>query len=466
MFKPRFSVLPVVAIAGLLAAGCGGSDDDSDSTSSAAAPAASSTTAAPDSTMPGSDTMAESDTMEHSDSTEHSDSMETDTMAEDTMGTDTMETDTSAAAVVDASGTPAAELRAGLTALLQEHVYLAGLAVHAVVASKGDTESPASKAAIAALDDNSVALSKAVGAAYPEAEEPFLESWRQHIGFFVDYALGVATKDEAQVDQAKTDLDGYRTAFGQLINSVVPELPADAVAEELTPHVASLTAAIDAVVAGSPDQYMLLAESAQHMPMTADILAGGIAANLGLEGDVDSDASNLRSGLTALLQEHVYLAGIAIDSAVGAGGDLEKPLPKAAVAALDANSVALSKALGAAYPDAEEPFLDSWRQHIGFFVNYTLGKATKDDAMVMQAETDLDGYRIAFGQLINSVVPELPADAVAEELVPHVSTLTAAIDADVAGSPEVFGLLQTAAGHMPMTAATLAAGIAANKQLG
>ena len=116
--------------------------------------------------------------------------------------------------------------------------------------------------------------------------------------------------------------------------------------------------------------------------MTADILAGGIATNLGLEGDVDSDASDLRSGLTALLQEHVYLAGIAIDSAVGAGGDLEQPLPKAAVAALDANSVALSKAVGAAYPDAEEPFLESWRQHIGFFVDYTLGKATKDDAKV------------------------------------------------------------------------------------
>ena len=363
------------------------------------------------------------------------------------------------------TATPAAELRAGLTGLLQEHVYLAGLAVHAVVASKGDTESPASKSAIAALDANSVALSKAVGAAYPDAEQPFLDSWRQHIGFFVDYALGVATKDQAKVDKAKTDLDGYRTSFGQLINSVVPELPADAVAEELTPHVQTLFAAIDAVVAGSPEQYALLQEAANHMPMTAATLAGGIAANKGLEGDPASPASELRSGLTALLQEHVYLAGIAIDAAVGAGGDLEQPLPKAAVAALDANSVALSKAVGAAYPDAEAPFLDSWRQHIGFFVDYTLGKATKDQAKVDKAKTDLDGYRTSFGQLINSVVPELPADAVAEELKPHVETLFDAIDADVAGSPDVFPKLQAAAAHMPMTAATLSAGIAANKGL-
>lgn len=36
-----------------------------------------------------------------------------------------------------------------------------------------------------------------------------------------------------------------------------------------------------------------------------------------------------------------------------------------AVGALDANSIALSKQVGAAYPAAEKPFLASWRQHIG-----------------------------------------------------------------------------------------------------
>jgi hypothetical protein len=50
----------------------------------------------------------------------------------------------------------------------------------------------------------------------------------------VDYTLGKATKNDKQVTQAKADLDAYRTSFGQLINSVVPELPADAVAEELS----------------------------------------------------------------------------------------------------------------------------------------------------------------------------------------------------------------------------------------
>src|SRR4051794_26156912 len=363
-----------------------------------------------------------------------------------------------------ATTTKAADLRAGLTYLLEEHVQLAGIATGTALAKKGNLNDPAVKAAVAALDANSVALSKAVGAAYPKAEAPFLASWRQHIGFFVDYTLGKATKNTAMTDKAVKDLDGYRTSFGQLINSVVPELPADAVANELKPHVASLFAAIDAQVAGDPKQFALLQTAANHMPATAAILAGGIATNLDL-GKADTKAAELRAGLTALLTQHVYAAGIAINTAVAKGGNLKDPMVTGAVSALDANSVALSKAIGAAYPKAEAPFLASWRQHIGFFVDYTLGKATKDQAKADKAQKDLDGYRTGFGQLINSVVPELPADAVAEELKPHVASLSAAIDAVVAGDPTAFSKLQTAAGHMPMTAATLSGGIAQNLKL-
>ncbi|MFL6109424.1 MAG: hypothetical protein ACJ72L_20870, partial [Marmoricola sp.] len=287
----------------------------------------------------------------------------------------------------------------------------------------------------------------------------------QHIGFFVNYTLGKATKNTAMATKAKKDLDGYRTSFGQLIHSVVPELPADAVAKELIPHVQTLLDTIDALTTGKGDAFALLSKAADHMPMTADILAGGIAKNKKLAGNADDDASNLRSGLTYLLDSHVDLAGIALVQAVQKGGNLKDPSVVAAVNALDANSVALSKAVGSAYPDAEKPFLQSWRQHIGFFVNYTLGKATKNTAMATKAKKDLDGYRTSFGQLINSVVPELPADAVAKELIPHVQTLLDTIDALVAGKPAVFSDLEMAAMHMPGTAKILAGGIATNKKL-
>ena len=359
----------------------------------------------------------------------------------------------------------AAGLRATLTSLLSDHVWLAGNALDTAVQNKGDLKDPQVVGAVKALDANSVALSKAIGSVYPDAEKPFLASWRQHIGFFVNYTLGKATKDDKQVAKAKADLDAYRTSFGELINSVVPELPADAVAKELTPHVNSLYAAINASVAGKPDYQTKLSMAADHMAMTAEILAGGIAKNKGLEGDVDGTASTVRATLTSQLSAHVWLAGNALDTAVRAKGDLKDPQVVGAVKALDANSVALAKTVGSVYPDAEKPFLASWRQHIGFFVNYTLGKATKNDKQVAKAKADLDGYRTSFGQLINSVIPELPADAVAEELVPHVDTLFAAIDASVAGKPDYQTKLTKAADHMPMTAAILTSGIVANKNI-
>jgi hypothetical protein len=178
-----------------------------------------------------------------------------------------------------------------------------------------------------------------------------------------------------------------------------------------------------------------------------------------------TEAAALRATLTSLLSDHVWLAGNALDTAVQHKGDLNDPQVVGAVKALDANSVALSKAIGSVYPDAEEPFLASWRQHIGFFVNYTLGKATKDDKQVAKAKADLDAYRTSFGELINSVIPELPADAVAKELTPHVDTLFAAIDASVAGKPDYQSKLSKAADHMPMTAAILTSGIVANKKI-
>jgi hypothetical protein len=178
---------------------------------------------------------------------------------------------------------------------------------------------------------------------------------------------------------------------------------------------------------------------------------------------VNSDGAGLRAALTALLADHVYLAGAAIHQALQDGGDLTTEKVTAAVAALDENSVEVSALVGSAYPDAEQPFLDSWRSHIPFFVNYTIGKATGDQAMVDQAVSDLGGYAVSFGELINSVVPELPAAAVQGELEMHATTLLAAIDADVAGDPAYYGLLKDAAGHMPMTALALAGGIAANK---
>ena len=79
-------------------------------------------------------------------------------------------------------------------------------------------------------------------------------------------------------------------------------------------------------------------------------------------------ASDLRTALNTTLAEHVYLAAAATAAALGGrGGEF-----KDAAGALDANSVALSQAIGSVYGDgAESAFLALWRKHIGFFVDYT-----------------------------------------------------------------------------------------------
>src|SRR5215831_2780348 len=141
-------------------------------------------------------------------------------------------------------------------------------------------------------------------------------------------------------------------------------------------------------------------------------------------------ASGLRSTLNTLFQEHIYLAAAATGAALG-GREAEF---KAAAVALDANSVAISKAIGSVYGQgAQDAFLPLWRKHIGMFVDYTQGVAAKDEAKQQKAVNDLVGYTQDFGAFLNSANPNLPKDAVAELVKTHVLTLKEVVDAQAAG---------------------------------
>ena len=86
---------------------------------------------------------------------------------------------------------------------------------------------------------------------------------------------------------------------------------------------------------------------------------------------------------------------------------------EAAGASLEANTVALGAAIKSVYgDDAEKNFLTLWRNHIGFFVDYTVGTATKDDGKKTKATQDLAGYGRDFGAFIGGANPNLPASAV------------------------------------------------------
>jgi hypothetical protein len=359
-----------------------------------------------------------------------------------------------------AADSGASTLRAALTGLLTDHVYLAGIAINTGITSGLD--SGAFKAAAGTLDKNSVALSKAIESVYgADAGTQFLALWRAHIGFFVDYTKAKASGDTAGATAARKKLDGYRQDFGAFIASANPNLPKAAVAAELKPHVTSVIAVIDAAVAKSPTTFDKLEVAARHMPMTAKVLAGGIAKQFPTKfsGSVDAGASELRATLTALLESHVYLAGVAVATGVASG--LDSAAFKAAAGTLDKNSIDLSKAIESVYgAPAGKQFLALWRAHIGFFVEYTKAQATRNAAGSRKALAKLDGYRNDFGAFIASANPNLPKQAVADELKPHIATLAAAIRAAVKKSPKTFDRLAQAAAHMPMTADILAGGIA------
>jgi hypothetical protein len=173
------------------------------------------------------------------------------------------------------TASPAADLRVTLDTLLGEHALLAIAA-----SQKGLDGDPDFEAAAAALDANSVEISEAIGSVYgEEAAQQFLDGpslWRDHIGFFVDYTVGLAQKDNAAQQEAVDNLTGYTGAFSGFLAEATG-LPQDALQEGLTTHITQLKGALDAYAAGDYEQaYTLFREAYKHMVATGDTLAMGI----------------------------------------------------------------------------------------------------------------------------------------------------------------------------------------------
>jgi hypothetical protein len=453
-------MLALTAVVSMTAAACGSDSNDADPVTTDAVVEAPVTEAPADEAMEEeAEAPAEEEAMEE-------EAME-EGMEEEGMEEEGTEEEVPAEAAAFAVDDGASSLRATLTSLLQEHVYLAGVAFETALDAGGDLEEPATAAAVAALDENTVALADAVGSiAGDENGEAFLGLWREHIGFFVDYTLGEATGDDDMKAQALTDLEGYQQAAGAFFEEITGgAIQADVLVGGLEEHVATLTTAIDALVAGETDAFDKLQAAAQHMSGAANLLATGIVEALPdtFPGATDSQPAEVRSTLTFQLQEHVYLAGIAIEQALEAGGDLEAPAVQAAVATLDGNTVRLSETVASvAGEENGEAFKGLWREHIGFFVDYTLGVATGDDEMVAQALTDLEGYQQAAGAFFEEITGgEITPDALIPGLEEHVATLTAAIDSLAAGDTAAFTQLRAAGQHMPMAALLLSTGIVA-----
>ena len=182
-------------------------------------------------------------------------------------------------------------------------------------------------------------------------------------------------------------------------------------------------------------------------------------------GAASSKAVQLRVTLDQLLGEHAVLAIQATQRGYAGGADFN-----AVAKQLDANSVALSKAIASVYGAAAgKQFLDGknlWRAHIKYFVDYTVALAKKDTAGQKKAVANLMTY-IQTQAAFFAKATGLPKQALVNDLTAHVLQLKGQLDAFAKGNyAQAYTLTDGAYKHMFMTGDLLSAAIAKQKGLG
>lgn len=336
-------------------------------------------------------------------------------------------------AALDLSGDPqseTAQARGEMTALFQEHVHLTGIAV--ATGYHAGTDSDQFELASEAVDANSVALADVVGDLLGAgARESFLRNWREHIDYLLDYAIAAEAGDEEAMDQALEDLREYTEGVGRFFDRQTDgELDVETVTESFDQRVEALAMAVDSLAAGDADAFAHLKEASDHAVDGSALIAEGLGSAAGLVGDPQDQASELRTALTANLNEHVYVAGTAVFVAYTEEDGTESDAFDAAAAVVDDNAVELADAIGElAGEENREPFLDLWRDHIDYFVDYAEATANNDDAAAENALLELHHYRYDAGEFFDEIsAGELPAEEITERLGGHVQTLSGAID--------------------------------------
>lgn len=169
----------------------------------------------------------------------------------------------------------AADLRVVLASQLSEHILLASSATGAALAGR----QAQFEAVAAALDGNSVDISRSIGLVYgAEAEQAFLELWRKHINIVVDYTSALAAKDQARADQAVNALLAYTGEIATFLNTANPNLPQADLADMVKIHILTLKDVIDAQAAGDQVKvYTSLRVAYDHMGMLANPIARAIS---------------------------------------------------------------------------------------------------------------------------------------------------------------------------------------------
>lgn len=358
----------------------------------------------------------------------------------------------------------ASSLRADLTLLLQEHVHLTGLAADAVI--DGGPESPGAQGAVEALDANAAALGDLV-AGLPGVDDPeaFRAAWQEHVAAYVDYAAARAEEDDDAAAEATATLEDLLQPLADFFEEISDEeILADELFGELETHVTLVSDAIDAMVAGDTEAPDLLNEAALHLDaVAADLAAGVVAAHPeGLPGDPLSVPAETRATLVSGLVEQTYLTILAAGEAADADGASDDPAVQAATTTLDGSADDLATAVsGVSGNDGRDAFLDLWRPFLTAATDYAAAVAAGDLVAVDAARSTLAGTPAPLAQMLQGSAGGNAPDDLEAQLSTHVTNLTGAIDALVAGDPAAFAQARAAAQHAASVGSALAGAIVA-----
>jgi hypothetical protein len=198
-----------------------------------------------------------------------------------------------------------------------------------------------------------------------------------------------------------------------------------------------------------------------HMQMIGDALTTAIVGQHPdlVSGDPNTSAVGFRVALDQLLQEHLYLASFATDAAL----ESRDGETGAALARLGTNGTDIGTAIGSLFgSDAQDAFNRIWSAHNGFFVDYTTGVATDDQAMQDQAVEDLTTIYVPEFAAFLAGATGLPEDVLTSLVTDHVVHTKAIVDAQAGDDAEAAAAAdQLAARHMQMIGDPLAAAIVA-----
>jgi hypothetical protein len=216
---------------------------------------------------------------------------------------------------VNPADSKATNLRTRLDLLLGEHLIVVAKESAAAAAHNDEYTGYLS------LLTNATDLGDLMRSAFGDtAAGQFQQLWDTQNAYLVDYTIGLVTHNQTKSNSAMSGLTNmFVPQFSQFATTTT-QLPLDPMTQLMTEQVLETQRMIDDQVAQNyPKMYADLRIAYAQTSRIGDALAPKIVRKFPdkFPGDLSNKASDLRTSLNELLQEHAYLATMATDAAIG-----------------------------------------------------------------------------------------------------------------------------------------------------